>query len=465
MLPEEFILLVPFAALALLISFYFFSGARSHARLASYVAFYIGFYVFLEGFPAIILVALMDAPNWVDRLRPMSWATGLLLSIVFFIVIAFLLPKRAGVTTRKWANLINVYMPSDTLYKTALVLYPLALIGKYSIPSETMELGFMAANRAASDSIDVSGMPFLGPFAALFYPLSAYLIFVFRSGEKGGKFRRLQTAVIFSLCAFTVGYHMLVKGGRGEIISLMFPLLLVYWLMGERRKVLFSLGSVGLILVFLTPFVYEYRNDSRNYIGQDMSSRLGNFSTIFDFSDFDAKSFFSSFRKVVFRFDGVPHGGNLALYTLEDLNRFVYFNPYLGALVGVIPRQLWPSKPTPGSGNGLSSDTPQWKSGFISNRPGLATSVSVPGILFWHFGIFGVFLGALVTAGFLKVMIYLGDTLGRNDVVLLLLFVINPIRGPDVILLNIFQWIIPIVILLSCIRTLRRGRPALGSRM
>ena len=233
-------------------------------------------------------------------------------------------------------------------------------------------------------------------------------------------------------------------GGRGTILEIGFMTLVVLWLSFNKKIALNIFGVILIVALFLSPIILSYRNDTTNYIKATSEEKIFNIQQIIS-DESKLVLWFSEIGRVIERFDGVPNGGNLSLYSLEKGN--VYFTPYIGSLVSFIPRIVWNDKPYPKSGDGRVTGVPEWMSGQVSDRPWLCTSVSIASIAFWHFNFPGILILFSVHGLLLRQIAAIGDKLKRYELFLFLWFLLNPLLSIDYIIFNFMQSILPLFVI------------------
>lgn len=416
-----------------------------------------------DALPAFLAAISREHFDWLSYLRIGSWEVGLALAVTYWALVLFNLGRKRRVTVAKRLG----YMTSAALgpypvFVSVLLIYPLAVLGKYHVNSIVFEKGFEAANLILHGGAqETLGVGLVRPFGTLFYPLSAYLFYWLSTYGQGKRYTIFKYFVVAN-AVFAAGFAVLITGGRGDLGAVVLAFVVPLWFL-KGPAFAFRLVAVFLVLfTIVTPIVYQYRGDRAAYQGLTLEQRLSGFLDVFAGSKNDPGSGRFSPGVVVQRFDGVPHGGNLVLFTISVEGQHALLTPYIGAVASVVPRVVWPNKPVPLSGDGTPQSIPQWLSGYISGRPGMSTSVATSSILFWQFHLPGVLLGALFLAFLLNTLIVLGDDARRFDLVVLFVAVLHPFRSPDAVLMALMQWVMPLWILTVIIHwaLLNKGRRA-----
>lgn len=429
-------------------------STKSKKSCFSYVCFFIGFTIVMSEILPALYALFVEIPDWLSYLRPWSWPVGQALSVLYWLVFLTAMMSQRWKGKNNVADKVHLMFHSHIVFNTLIILYVVSFFSIIAIPQEEVEAGYTAANWVLKPELRGASTAWQGilrPFGSIFYPLVAVILFFII--QKVRTSRHLTTTnILVSLIAISMTFVKLVfdlsSGGRGTILIIGLSILAVIWIHFGKKKAFIGFTVLGAIGILISPFLLIYRDNPTAYVNMDINSRLNSFLSIV--AEEHGVSWIDEISKVVLRFDNVPHGGNLALYTAET--NHVYFTPYLGSIAGWIPRTLWPDKPYPRSGDGTASATPHWKSGQISERPWLSTSVSTPGIAFWHFNLLGVILTAIIHVYLIKIIVALGDNLKRPELFLLLWLIIKPIEPLDAIILYIMQWIVPILILFWLVR-------------
>jgi hypothetical protein len=168
---------------------------------------------------------------------------------------------------------------------------------------------------------------------------------------------------------------------------------------------------------------------------------------------------------ILSRVDQVQNAGVLAEYCSAN-QRFAGFSPYVGALLGFVPRLIFKDKPVPHSWNNTVAGTPWYVVGDIRNEPWNNFGLTTSGISYWQFGWWGVF-GAAIANAFFMYTVLLRFVLGGIVMKALLLAYIYYSNSmfvlPPDLLAAFLTKILPYCLLLYAARHFKVFRPPLLS--
>ena len=446
---EEVSYIYLLSVFSLLISLLFLTGVKSNNRYYSFVCLMASYEIFTsEALPGIYWFLFGNEPNYFLYLRPWAWVSGYIASIVYWLVFFFslkLIESNSILISVISKKILFRFRDPLITRNIFLFVYFLSFLGAVIFISEDAKLRGYASAGSSLTSSSISETNLIRPFSTLFVPLATALIYFLIKEKENRKNTITKIQLYFVLFLFFCKIIFdITQGGRGTILMVGISLCFVAWVSYGKTVAISFILVAGLIGSILSPIIYVYRNDAASYYGLGVIDRI----QIFLDKQEDTKGSFdqaSEYERIAYRFDGIPNGGNLILYTLETEN--IYFNQYINNLYALIPRAFWSDKPKPGSADGDSSTTSNAITGKISGRPWLLTSVSPSSIAFWQFNFIGLLIVPYIQALLVRVMIKLGDHYNRGELFAFFYFILNPFGSLDAFFLQILQWILPLIIL------------------
>jgi hypothetical protein len=221
---------------------------------------------------------------------------------------------------------------------------------------------------------------------------------------------------VVAWCAVTASLPFVTILTRGFIgygaVAALTVLIFVSRFIRRRSVVLVAAFLVAYVGLSLFVTYMRDRRDIRETVwgGQSMTARVNQLqTTISDFEWFDATNP-DHLRQVDSRLNQSYLAG-LAVSRLAGTNAFAYGSTLWEALIGVVPRAIWPDKPTEaGSGHLVSEYT-----GLTFVR---GTSVGIGHVMefYINFGTLGVFLGFLVVGVLVTAVdVSAAERLAAND--------------------------------------------------
>lgn len=386
-------------------------------------------------------------PDWMVLLRDNSISFGVFLSgvywLTFLIGICFFYKNKSDFV---FTRLIVRIIPKNKFYPFLIFIGMVSFLGHFALDSEALSEGFGSAGAVITDrnvrTSIFSGL--LGPFGALAMPCAAALLAVSLLGENKDLKTWIYIRYFTYLFLFLVIVFGFTMGARGQLLTVGIILCAIYWIFYDRKKVFNILLYVAIFGILSSPVILTYKAQKDLYLNLSFIDRIENIANIF----FDSRSDFhilDSLERIIYRYDGVHNGGNLALYALET--HYVHLIPYINTFYAVIPRFFWPEKPQPKSVDGKGATTPNLITGVVSGRPWMTTSVSPSAIAFWQFGFIGVFLVAFVQSFFISILEKFIFRKDRPELFMFFYFLLLPLGLFLHTWFMIIQWVIPIVCL------------------
>jgi hypothetical protein len=310
--------------------------------------------------------------------------------------------------------------PSWNLARLRVIVATFLLIGWGARLYITLSGGFFQIDRGTSQVIG-SELHALGRFLELF-PVYGYLLILVAGWSNAGPVRKrrgwLRTAIVVAVLDF--GYWVIAGRKQEAILLLIYPVVAYFLGTGRlpRRRILMM---AALLIVFLFPTVYYYR--SAMALSTRTHESVGSVVT-------------TSLRQARHSIGGLDDASGIVLGRLnlleplsasvrlieEDVWSLRLGADYAGVFTNMVPRILWPEKPTYHYGTIFGQ-----KAGFLSVSD-MTTSISVTylGETFLNFGRFGWLLFLL--AGAIAETFFLMVAHGRNpNGMLLYLLILSPL--------------------------------------
>ena len=377
-------------------------------------------------------------------MRKNSISYGVFLSgcywLVFIAALHFISVKKLTVS---WSGKIANQLPTEVFKPVLITLAVLSFVGAYSFDARTVEEGFTSASgifehRNVRTNI-LTGL--LGPFGIMANSTAVALIAVslMQENRKSRSWIFLRRiAWVFLISTIIFGFTM---GARGNLLGVAMLASMIAWLFYGKKKVIYIFAALLVAGIVMSPVIMIYKSKSNLYVGMSTLDRIQNIFYIYENEAKFTKTF-DALEGIIFRYDGIHNGGNLAVYSTESENP--YFKPYLTSILGMIPRYFWPDKPQPKSVDGTASTTPNIMTGVVSGRPWLMTSVTPSAVAFWHFNIIGIFIFPLFQAWISSILIGVSDRYGRPELFLFYFLLLSPLGLLVHTWFVFLQWILPL---------------------
>lgn len=276
-------------------------------------------------------------------------------------------------------------------------------------------------------------------FLSMVFMTPALVVLVFSRDKPAGIWSRLISIGLLVTFLVPIVVSNVAFGARGLVTALALMLTTVWIYNGQWRRGAISVLVVFLLVAIASSGVRAYRQQSPQYRGLTDWERLQIMMDYIlgDNTIIDSENIIESF---VMRLDTVQDGGILALAT-QSSGDFALHRPFIGSILGLIPRYFWPEKPVPLSGNNSVLGTPHYLVGALRGMPWNSTGVSASGIAFWQFWWPGV-----AVTGFLNAVLltYLGRFTLRGGLVGLFLFLAVARQLHFLMITGIDNWILVI---------------------
>jgi hypothetical protein len=256
--------------------------------------------------------------------------------------------------------------------------------------------------------------------------------------------------LLVGLCFGLVLIEAISSGIRSRLVDVLLAVVGCMLVRGYRKRALAYLIVGGVLLAVLSAPIVSLRSDSTLYGSLSPLQRAG---AVFQSSGNESGSqggivlWASTF---LVRLASVQDGGILASETAKS-GEYAYFRPFVGSIVGLIPRYLWHSKPLPLSRDGTVEGLPWYLVMAYRDEPWNNGSVSTSGIAYWQFGWIGVFATAAIGAW---IVTWLARIAFRGGIVGLFLFLSYSMMihfrfpvGVDETLMVLVQMIVPFIVL------------------
>jgi len=220
---------------------------------------------------------------------------------------------------------------------------------------------------------------------------------------------------LVAVAFFLVVLEAISTDARGSVLMVLLGAIACLVARGYNRKKLLAYVLLSAVFVAsLSGPMIAFRSELDLYSSLSIWERV---QTIFRFfgSDPSPVGGVASWAIVFLtRLDSVQDGGILAYETAKS-NEFSYLRPFVGSLVGVVPRYLWADKPLPLSGDGTVQGIPGYLVMAFRDRPWNNASVTASGVAYWQFGWIGVVVTSAVSAfviSWLGRIAFCGGTVG-----------------------------------------------------
>lgn len=414
----------------------------------SLVGFLIFFNILTTEFIPPFYSFIFDVyPDFIFLLRKDSISYGVLLSGCYWLIfIAALHFISANKLTVSLSGKIANQLPTKIFKPVLITLAFLSFLGAYSLDQRTLEEGFasvkgMFEGRNVRSSL-LTGL--LGPFGGLANASAAALIAasLMQENIKSTFWMCLRIITWFFLISTVIfGFTM---GARGKLLSVAVLASIIFWLFYGKRKVIYMFIILLIVGIIISPVIMIYKSKTNLYVGVSTLERIQNIFYVYEHEARFTEAF-DAIEGIIFRYDGIHNGGNLAIYSTESENP--YFKPYLTSILGMIPRYFWPDKPQPKSVDGTASTTPNIMTGVVSGRPWLMTSVTPSAVAFWQFNLIGILIIPLFQAWISSALISVSDRYGRPELFLFYFLLLNPLGLLVQTWFIFLQWVLPLSII------------------
>lgn len=250
-------------------------------------------------------------------------------------------------------------------------------------------------------------------------------------------------------------------GGR---IVLLLPLILMIFRgkmqQWSLKKMITNIGTLLIITLIIGGLIGLAVTETRTQRDLELGALASKSAEVFKSSSSDT-ALQQMVGEMLTKFDSISWGAALVEYAGFDV---AGWQPYLGSLASLMPRQIIPDKPVPGSVNGEYQGHP---TRLIAERMGYDplsgnVQVSPAAISMWQFGYWG--LGAFILCNVL--CLYFINSLLLSPSLLsktLAIFLISIpglytfIASPDVLLLNLQRALLIYLVLLTVSRIFNMG--------
>jgi hypothetical protein len=371
------------------------------------------------------------------------WETAASLSFIYF----------CKARNEKAEKLVNI------IYSRKGVVF----IGIYSLLSIAImiffrlgyfEMGFTAITRGVQTSYASWLQLILEiPARIWFFPLG--LLLVYGASRKDAHNRWL----IISLVIISTGFILVafwLSGARGTVLVVIaFFFVLVTTLKLGKRSLLLLAGVILLSLMFLIPTA-QYR------LIEDLGTQglVEQFKNLQGYKAREStwESIKAGIEYSVYRLSPAEPG--IFAEWVNDNSAYAGLNPLIGSSLGLVPRAIWPNKPTVGSASSSYLDRPEYITGRIMGTPDVTKAHTAGTNAFWIAWYPGVVFFAIIAGWYAAFVLRIGVI---NYYVGLLLLAITIAWGGMFLLMGIenllamlSQAIVPFFIVLLAIKILSK---------
>jgi hypothetical protein len=239
-------------------------------------------------------------------------------------------------------------------------------------------------------------------FTAMQWPALIGVWVLLYSGARSTKFW-----MIFYLVNLVVVPYQFVQGSKTFLSLLLVSVLIAsYWV---KRKLpgIYILISITLVTTFVFPFVQsfrEYVNESYGRIPSlaELAGSVDRLRTIEQRTEIENRA--NAVITVSARYGGIDHlyGVRTVVPTLID---YKYGRDYAAIIVNLVPRMIWPEKPSYSRGAEYGAS-----GGHITS----VTPFPI-GEAYWDFGVMGVPFMMAIWGGLLALILRLSEKIYRNS--------------------------------------------------
>jgi hypothetical protein len=424
-----------------LIIFYLLFKANLEKNIPNITFIIILFYLFIWHFMPIILSFFgIEGSKFYYLIEKKEYLNlAILESLSYFFVIYLFIKKNNFIKiNNSFKNLFFIWE-----YKIIIILIILGIVGFLMMQISFWEGGYLAIN-TSFDLMPISTFGKIGIygfFASIGY---ACTISVLLSNDYlRTKIKNIKLIALLYFATCSIFY--ILSGSR---IHLFAPFILFAIYYRNKSK---SIKNLVIILLAVLIIGILISGTLAYSIGMLRTSPIYGFKDIIESSK--EGNLRQGFQELFIKFDSISPGAILLKFDGPGKGGLM---PYVGSVLAIIPRYIYPEKPFPGSKDGTASGDPARYvprlAGIFSES--LNVGVSTVAITIWQFGYIGIILFILMN--WLNLII-INEFLVSSSLILKSLGIFNlgfpslfmVFTSPDKIIMNQFRiWAIILILLI-----------------